>query len=207
MFQVILPFPFVQITVVIPIPSIISIVIFKIPFEFISIIELQITVDFKVILPVPLEKCSIGKFIFSFSMLLPIHKLTNVSILIGVFQLSHTISKIMMELPCVYTAISIGNPTLSLPHILNKLSLVNITVDIDENSLTLSHPLIPLPFIFLLFLRCMINSIAIFLTLMPLSRIICSIVVEIDSCPLLQIMTDFSLVHFSRAVYISTLSV
>ena len=93
-------------------------------------------------------------------MFLAVDKLTDVSVLVGVLEVSNPIGKILLELSYIDTTVSVYDFTVTLLCPMFELSLVDVAEDIDEHSFTMPPPLTPFPLIFLLFLWNFIRPVA-----------------------------------------------
>lgn len=163
--------------------------------------------DLEVVLPCSIVDCPIGEKVFACAIFLAIHKLSHILVFVGILELPDTICQVLLELSNVHTSVPIDDSSLSLTHISLELTFINVTIDVYEYSFALSDSLVPFSLIFFLLFWCLINSKPVFMTLLPLSRVICAIIVKIGTSSFLKILADLSLVNLARTVNVCTLAV
>lgn len=185
MLQIIYPLPLINIPITVSVHSKISIVIFELPYELIPVEQFQNSSSFIVVLPLAFEQSTLSEIILTFTMLLAIHKLTDIPVLVSIFQISNSIREILPELSDIYTAISIDDFTVAFFSSMLKLSLVDVAEDVDEHSFAVPPPFKPLTLIFFLFLWNFISPVTMLQIIQPASRIVGSVSVVVFAHALL----------------------
>lgn len=137
-----------------------------------------------------MEDRSLAEVIRASTFLLPFLEVANILVLVKILKTSLTMWQIIDELSGVATSISIDHSSLAMFMIVMKRSDVVILADlVDMIPIPLSHSIVPLPLVQLLF--TIVNTIAMFKVILPSTIIISHpVIIKVDPSTLHDSIID-----------------
>lgn len=169
-FDVVLPSPFIDITIPVSINTLISLVLIETAIKNITIKKSQFSLYLGIFFPQTTKNSSLTKKVVALPMFFTLNELSYVFIFIRILEIPDSMRQLISKLSCIDASIRIYHASFSLYDSLYVLSNVNNFVYfVLEVSVTVFHTVFPLPFVVLL--RRVQDSAFVFQIIQPRSCI------------------------------------